>query len=59
MAYDPTKTKRITFDMTEEMYQRLLELKKTSGRERMSEVMRDLVDKAAPKAKKSSSKEKK
>ena len=52
MAYDPTKTRRITFDMTEEMYQRLLVLKANRGKKIMSELMRDIVDEATPKAKK-------
>lgn len=52
MAYDPVKVKRVTFDMTLEMYERLELLKEKTGKKHVAEVMRDLVDKAAPKAKK-------
>lgn len=43
MAYDPTKTRRLTFDVTEEMYQKFIVAKTNAGKKITSEALRDAL----------------
>lgn len=43
MAYDPTKTRRLTFDVTEEMYAQFITAKTNAGKTITSEALRDAL----------------